>query len=95
MKCWCTMPMPRVDGVGGDGERHRLAVDADRALVGLLHAVEDLHQGRLAGAVLAHDGVDGAAAHGDVDVVVGHDPREPLGDAAQLQRAQPWPPGSG
>jgi hypothetical protein len=35
--------------------------------------VEDLHQRRLAGAVLADDGVDGAASDGDLDVLVRDD----------------------
>ena len=53
---------PGIDGVGRRGEVHLAAVDSDRALVGALDAVEDLHQRGLAGAVLADDGVDGAAA---------------------------------
>lgn len=73
-----------VDGVARVGERGLFAVHRDGALVRLLHAVKDLHERGLAGAVLTDEGVDGAAAHGDVDVVVGHDPGEPLGDAAEL-----------
>ena len=72
------------DGVGRGREGDLLAVDRDGALVRLLHAVEDLHQGRLAGAVLADEGVDGALAHGEVDVVVGHDAGESLGDAGEF-----------
>jgi hypothetical protein len=72
------------DGVARVVEDGLLAVDRDGALVRLLHAVEDLHEGGLAGAVLAHQGVHGAAAHGDVDVVVGDDAGEALGDAAQF-----------
>ena len=60
MKCWNTMPMPTLIASVGEREADRLAVDGDGALVGLLHAVEDLHQRRLAGAVLADEGVDGA-----------------------------------
>ena len=48
-----------LDGLGGRAHRRRLAVDLDRAVVGLLHAVQDLHQRGLAGAVLAHDRVHG------------------------------------
>lgn len=73
-----------VDGVARVGERGLFAVHRDGALVRLLHAVQDLHQSGLAGAVLTDESVDGTAAHGDVDVVVGHDPGEPLGDAAEL-----------
>ena len=50
-----------VDRVGGGAERHFLAVDPDHALVGALHPVQDLHQRRLAGAVLADDRVHLAA----------------------------------
>ena len=41
---------PRLQG-GGEG--HRLAVQEDRAAVGLQGSREDVHQGRLAGAVVA------------------------------------------
>ena len=61
-----------------------LAVDRDGAGVGPVHPVQGLHERRLAGAVLAHDGVHRAAAHRDVDVVVGSDPGERLGDPRQL-----------
>ena len=84
MKCWCTMPMPASMASPGEWNDDLLAVDRDGALVRPLHAVEDLHQRRLAGAVLADDRVDRAASHGDVDVVVGDDAGEALGDAAQL-----------
>ena len=53
MKCWCTMPMPAAIASAGEWKRHLLAVDADRALVRALHAVQDLHQRGLARAVLA------------------------------------------
>src|SRR3990172_5842938 len=48
-----------------------LAVEHDFALGGLLHAVENLHQRRLAGAVLAHQGMNLAPLHREVDAVVG------------------------
>ncbi len=53
-------------------------------LVGAVHPVEGLHQRRLAGAVLADDGVHRPAPHAQVDVVVGHDAGEALGDAREL-----------
>ena len=83
MKCWKTMPMPALIASAGECRVTCGAVDLDGAVVGLLHAVQDLHQRRLAGTVLADDGVDGAAADVDVDVVVGDHAREPLADAAQ------------
>ncbi|GHE13072.1 hypothetical protein GCM10010339_78810 [Streptomyces alanosinicus] len=72
------------DGVAGVVQDDLLAGHRDGALVRLLHAVEDLHQGRLAGAVLTAQGMDGPGADGDVDVLVGNDTGETLGDAAQF-----------
>ena len=74
------------DGVPRGPERLVDAVDEDAALVGALRAVEDLHQRRLPGPVLADDGVDGAGHHPEVDAVVGDDAREALDDVAQLDR---------
>ena len=85
MKCWCTMPMPAAMASVGLRNVTGLAVDGDGALVGPLHPVEDLHQRRLAGAVLADDGVDGRRRRtAEVDVAVGDDAGEPLDDAGQL-----------
>ena len=84
MKCWCTMPMPSAIaslGVLIDG---RLAADADLAAVGLVEAVEDRHQRRLAGAVLADDAVDGAARDLQIDVAIGAHSAKTLVDADQL-----------
>ena len=86
MKCWNTMPMPWRIAAAGRAEVLLLAVDEDRALVGLVGAVQRLHQRRLAGAVLADDGVDRAAADLEVDAVVGDDAGEALDDVAQLDR---------
>ena len=76
MKCWWTMLMPRVDGVGGPGDLDGLAVEQDLALVGLGEPVEDVHQRGLAGAVLAQQRVDLAGPHVEVDAVVGDDARD-------------------
>ncbi|BCB85299.1 hypothetical protein Psuf_026120 [Phytohabitans suffuscus] len=75
----------RVDRVAGAADLHRLVVDQDLALVGLEQAVEDVHERRLAGAVFAQEGVDLPWLHRQVDVVVGDQVTEPLGDAAQLE----------
>ena len=72
------------DRLGRGVEADLPPVDGDGALVRLLHAVEDLHQGRLAGAVLPDDGVHRAGPHDDLDVGVGHHAGEALGYAAQL-----------
>ena len=75
-----------LDGGGRRAEVLLHAADVDLALVGLVGAVERLHQRRLAGAVLADDGVDRAVAHLEVHPVVGDDPGEALDDVAQLDR---------
>ena len=49
-----------LDGVGRRAEVALPPFDDDRALVGPVGAVERLHQRRLAGPVLADDGVDRA-----------------------------------
>ncbi len=77
-------PDADLDRIGGRGEVHLGAVDGDRALVRLLHAVEDLHQRGLAGAVLTDQRVHGRCPDGDVDVVVGDHAGEALGHAPDL-----------
>ena len=77
------------DGVVGRVDRHRLAADADLAAVGLVEAVEDRHQRRLAGAVLADDAVDGAALDFQMDVAVGMDRAKTLVDADQARLQLP------
>ena len=75
----------------GDGVRRArrsvtgVAVEQDLALVRAGQPVEDVHQGGLAGAVLAEQGVDLAGPDVEVDVVVGDDARIALGDAAHLE----------
>jgi hypothetical protein len=51
----------------------------------VVEAVEDVHQGRLAGAVLAQQGVDLALLDGEVDAVVRDDPWKPLADPLELE----------
>ena len=46
------------DGVGGSRDLDDLPVEQDLALVGPGEAVEHVHEGRLAGPVLAQQGVD-------------------------------------
>src|SRR3546814_15506524 len=58
------------DGVARRADRHRPPVDEDLAAVGLVEAVEDAHQRRLAGAVLADDAVDGSGLPRPADVAV-------------------------
>ena len=68
-------------GVADAGEADGGAVDQDLAGVGGLDAGEDLHQRRLAGAVLAHERVHLAGAEVEVDAVERGHPGEMLGDA--------------
>ena len=60
------------------------AAHQDLPPVGTVVAVEDAHEGRLAGAVLADDAVDRAGPDRQADVLVGVDLAEPLVDAAEL-----------
>ncbi len=74
-----------VHRVAGAGEGLHLVVEQDLALVGLVQAVEDVHQRGLARTVLAEQGVDLAGLHDEVDVVVGDQGAEALGDATKLE----------
>ncbi len=77
-------PDAEIDGVLGGTHLELRAVHQDRAFVGLHHPVEDLHQGGLAGPVLAHDRVDLTGADNQFDVAVGDYARVPLGYSVQL-----------
>ena len=63
----------------------RGALPFDRSGVGLDDAVDDLHQRRLAGTVLAQHRVDLAGKHVERDAVVGHHRRVDLGDAVERE----------
>ena len=67
------------------GEAHRLAVQRDRAGVDRVDAGQHLDQRRLAGAVLAHQGVDLAGEEPEVDVVERRDAGERLADPRHRQ----------
>ena len=86
MKCWWTMLIPRSMASDGLVDRDGLAVEQDLALVRLGEPVEDVHQGRLAGPVLAEQRVDLARRDVQVDVVVGDHARIALRDATHLER---------
>src|SRR5688572_30738962 len=74
------------EGVAGIGDGMWHPVDADFAAVGGVEAIEDRHQRRFAGAVLADDAVDRAAPDAKVDVLVGVDGTEMLVDLDELDR---------
>ena len=77
---------PLRDGVRRRRDGDWLAAEQDLALVGRDQAVQDVHQRRLAGAVLAKERVDLASTHVEVDVVVRDHAGEAFGHAAHLQR---------
>ena len=81
-------PEPQIARHQRRGHRDHLAVERDLAAVGLVHAVEHLHQRALAGAVLAEKRMDLAGAHAELDGVVGPQRPEDLGQPAY--REQWW-----
>src|SRR5207247_7490836 len=66
------------------GNLDRLAVEEDRAAVGLMDAREDLDEGALARAVLADEGMDLARQEIQGHLVEGLRRGESLGDPPQL-----------
>src|ERR1700722_6257846 len=72
------------DRLARRGNAHRRAIDANFAGVRFIEAVEDRHQGRLAGAVLADDAVDDSALDAQVHVAVGVNRAESFVDADEL-----------
>lgn len=73
---------PQRPGASRVAHLHRLALPADLAGIGTGHAVDDLHQRALAGAVLTEQGVDLAGVDAQVDAVVGQATRIALADPA-------------
>ena len=74
------------DGIARIFHADRAALDADLARVGVVEAVEDAHQRRLAGAVLAHDAGDRALLDAQRHTAHGMDVAERLLDALKLDR---------
>ncbi len=73
------------DGIEGGMKLDLLAAEKNGPLVRPVKAVEDRHERRLAGAVLAHDGVDLAAFNGEIHVIVGNQRAVALDYADRLQ----------
>ena len=80
-----------VDHADAPGDRiprrpihHLLPVQADRSGVGVVQAVEDVHEGRFARTVLPEERVDLVLADHEVDAVQRGEVAEPLHDAAHL-----------
>ena len=78
-------PDPALDRVLGRRERRLLPVEEDLPRVRVVEPVEDVHQRRLAGAVLAEQRMHLAGGDVEVDVVVGEHAGEALGDPAELE----------
>src|SRR5215469_15239336 len=68
-----------------------LVVDEDLALIRLNETIEDVHQGGLAGAVLAEQRPDLTRLDHQVNVIISYEAAETLRDAAQL-KLHPEPP---
>jgi len=74
-----------VHRVAWAGELLHDVVEHDLALVGLVETVENVHERRLARAVLAQQAVDLTGFDNEIDMVVGHECAEALRDAAKLE----------
>ena len=78
-------PDPVLDRGARRVDRDLLAVDEDLARVGMVEPVEDVHQRRLAGAVLAEQRVHLAGQQVEVDPVVREHAGEALRDLSELE----------
>jgi KipI family sensor histidine kinase inhibitor len=74
------------DRVRGTGQADLGPVEQDLAGIGPRQPVQDVHERRLAGAILAEQGVDLAGTHVEIDRIVGDDAGVSLRDAAHLER---------
>ena len=83
------MAMPVLERVEGRVQLGFLAAQADLPASGVVDAGDDLHQRRLAGAVLAHERMDGAGLEAELDVVQRHHAREFLADTLDRQQISP------
>src|SRR6185437_12788206 len=67
-------------GMAGIGDVRERAVDEDLAAVGGVKAIQDRHERRFAGTILADNTVDRATLNLQVDVAIGVDRTEALVD---------------
>ena len=82
VKCWCTMPMPAASAAAGSPGGSGLPKTSTRAGVGDVVAEQDVHQRRLAGAVLAEQREHLARARGRSEMAsLATSGAEALGDA--------------
>jgi len=77
-------PDPLRNRVARSADSGGPAIDQDFARVRVDQSIQDVHQGALAGAVLAHEGVDLAGAYREVDMIVGDHTRPGLGDGPHV-----------
>ncbi len=78
-------PDPAVDGFVWAGEVNFLALDADRAFVGVVQPVDNVHQSAFSRAVFAQQRQDFAPVERQIDIVIGEDARKTLGNAFDLE----------
>ena len=71
-------------GIARTGELLDLVIQQNLSLIGLVQAVENIHQGRLARAIFTQKGVDLTGLNNQVDRVIGHQLAKALGNAAQF-----------
>ena len=84
--------MPIVAGIARASEMDRLAVEDERALARRVEAGENLHQRRLAGAIVADDAQDLAGIDVEIHIAQRGDGAEIFVDAAGLETRdlRPW-----
>ena len=75
---------PGTDRGHGIGDLDGRSVDSDLARIGLVETVKDRHQRRFPGPVFPDDAMDRAPGDGQVDVLVGLNRAECLGNPAKL-----------
>ena len=76
---------PRIEGSEWRRQLHRFAMQSNLSCVWLINAGDDLHQGRFAGAIFAHQRVDSPRANSELDVIECHDAGEGLAHSFHLQ----------
>ena len=76
------------DGILWTTDLDRLVIDQNRAGIHGMKSVQNLHQGALAGAVLAQQSMNFSRLDGEVDIAIGHHAGETLDDLSHCERRQ-------
>ena len=79
----------KVDRIGGRTDLHRLPVEQDLPLIRLIKPVEDVHQGRFAGAIFTKQGVDFTSFNVKIDMIGGQYTGKALNNIAQFKMVNP------